>query len=53
MCGKCDILRRQIAATRRFSAELTDPVSILFNKADLKALQERLTKAIGNHPPEK
>jgi hypothetical protein len=51
MCGKCDTLRRQIAVTRRLSAELTDPASVLFNKADLKALQEQLARAINTILP--
>lgn len=49
MCKKCENLRREIVATRTLSAELTDPASIVINKADLKALEERLIRVIGEH----
>ena len=49
MCKKCDTLRRQIAATRMLSVELTDPASVVFNKADITALEENLARAIAKH----
>lgn len=50
MCKTCEDLRWQIAAVRALSTELTDPSSIVLNKADIKA--ENLTKAIANHYPD-
>lgn len=49
ICKTCGDLRWQIAAVRALSTELTDPSSIFLNKADIKALEENLTKAIANH----
>ncbi|WP_158081531.1 hypothetical protein [Nitrobacter vulgaris] len=51
MCKTCEELRWQIAAVRALSTGLTDPSSIVLNKADIKALEENLTKAIANHYP--
>lgn len=48
MCKICEDLCWQIAAVRALSRELTDPSSIVLNKADIKALEENLTKAIAN-----
>jgi hypothetical protein len=50
MCNKCHSLRREIAADRLLLADLTDPVSIGFAKADIRALEEKLTRAIAEHP---
>jgi hypothetical protein len=38
-----------MAATRIFSADLTDPASVALNKADIKVLEEKLTRAIAEH----
>lgn len=46
MCKKCENLCREIAATRTISSELTGPASIVFNTADLKVLEEKLTRVI-------
>jgi hypothetical protein len=51
MCKKCDTLRRQIAATRTLSTGLTDPTSIVLNKADIKALEESLMRVLAKHHP--
>jgi hypothetical protein len=51
MCNKCDTLRRHITASRMLSTELTDPVSIAFNRADIKALEESLVRVIAKHHP--
>lgn len=49
MCNRCETLRRHIAATRALSTELTDPTSIVLNRADLRALDETLMRAISEH----
>jgi hypothetical protein len=49
MCKKCDDLRRQIAGTRIFSSELTDPISMVLNESDIKTLEEKLIKLIAGH----
>jgi hypothetical protein len=51
MCQKCEDLRRQLAATRLLSTELTDPSSIALNKADIKALEEYLIRSVAQHCP--
>ena len=46
MCKKCDNLRREITLTRRLSTGLTDPASIVLNKTDIKALEDKLAAAV-------
>lgn len=51
MCRECDTLRRHIAAARACSTELTDPVSISLNKADLRWFESRLIRLVAEHRP--
>ena len=53
MCKKCNEIRWQIEATRTLSAELTDPASIVLNKADIIALEESLIRAAMHQPAAK
>lgn len=46
MCRTCDNLRREISFARGISTELTDPTSIVLNKADVKTLEERLAATL-------
>lgn len=51
MCRECEILRRHITAARACSTELTDPVSIFLNKADLRSFESKLIRLVAEHYP--
>lgn len=49
MCAKCDDLRREIALNREHSIGLADQTSIDLNKAELRALEEKLDALVAEH----
>jgi hypothetical protein len=54
MCLKCDNLRRELAASRKLAAGLTDPASVLLMRHDIEALEERLARIVPElHPAAK
>jgi predicted RNase H-like nuclease len=49
MCSKCDDVRREIALNREQSIGLADQASIALNKAELRALEEKLDALVAGH----